>query len=72
MLLVWRMKREPGTSDEEWVDQLADRKLTAEERMQQADNMKGFVTIAQLYKAKKIWNTSAHAAEIRLMNGELP
>ena len=66
------MKRESGTSDEDWAEQLATRKLTAEQAMERADNMKGFVTLQGMMGAAKIWDCSQHEAEMRLMKGELP
>ena len=66
------MNRPPETTDAEWERMLAARKKTAEDRMQRDDNMKGFYTYPYLKKASIKWGVSMHAAEVRLLKGEMP
>lgn len=64
--------RNPETTDAEWEKMLAERKKIAEDRMQREDNMKGLMTYPYLQKTAAKWGTNLHAAEIRLMSGEMP
>ena len=71
------MKRGVGVSDDEWRNELDDRKLISEQRMRREDNMKGFVLMQDAYAAARIWYGSTemnfvNKAELRLNDGEMP